>query len=71
MDWLTQNWMWIALALLALFMVRRGGMGCGMGHGHVRSRAPAIERGDSASGDSTPRASEGANGTAKAHRHGC
>lgn len=34
MDWLAQNWVWILLAVGAVWMVGRGGMaGCGMG-GH-------------------------------------
>lgn len=34
MDWLSQNWIWIAVAVGVLFfMTRMGGMGgCGMGH---------------------------------------
>ena len=35
MNWLSQNWIWILLAVFVLFMLmRRGGgmMGCGMGH---------------------------------------
>lgn len=31
MDWLSQNWYWIALAAFVFLMMRRGGMGCGMG----------------------------------------
>jgi YHS domain-containing protein len=35
MDWLTQNWVWILLAIGAVWMFSRGGMaGCGMGGGH-------------------------------------
>ncbi|MDC6177062.1 YHS domain-containing protein [Ralstonia solanacearum] len=34
MEWLTQNWYWIILALGVFFLMRRGGMGCGMGGGH-------------------------------------
>lgn len=34
MDWLAQNWVWIALAVGAAWMLGRGGLaGCGMG-GH-------------------------------------
>ena len=32
MQWLTQNWIWILLAVGFFFMMRRGG-GCGMGGG--------------------------------------
>ena len=36
MDWLTQNWVWILLALGAVWLFSRGGLaGCGMG-GHGR-----------------------------------
>lgn len=31
MDWLSQNWIWIALGVGALFFITRMG-GCGMGH---------------------------------------
>lgn len=36
MSWLTQNWVWIVVAIGLIWMMRRGGMpGCGMGHsGH-------------------------------------
>lgn len=40
MDWLGQNWLWIALAIGAIFFVTRmgrggmGGMGCSGGHRH-------------------------------------
>ena len=36
MDWLSQNWIWIVLAVfVVLMMTRRGGMmGCGTGHAH-------------------------------------
>lgn len=35
MNWLAQNWGWIALAIGAIWLLRRGGLaGCGMsGHG--------------------------------------
>jgi YHS domain-containing protein len=33
MEWLAQDWIWIALGIGAIFfMTRRGGMGCGAGH---------------------------------------
>jgi len=32
--WLTQNWIWIVLAVLVFVMLRRGGMGCGPRHAH-------------------------------------
>lgn len=36
MEWLTQNWVWVLLAVGVLLMMSRGGMaGCGMGgHAH-------------------------------------
>ena len=46
MDWLLQNWVWIVLALGAVWMFRRGGLaGCGMGShgghgGHEGQSAP-------------------------------
>lgn len=40
MDWLTQNWIWIVLAIGGFFMLRRmGGMGgCGTGHSSAHGR---------------------------------
>ena len=40
MEWLTQNWIWLALAIGMIFMMRRGGAGgcCG---GHNVKEAPA------------------------------
>jgi hypothetical protein len=35
MNWLLQNWVWVALAIGAVWMFSRGGLaGCGMGGGH-------------------------------------
>lgn len=35
MDWISQNWIWIAVAAGLIFFMRRGGLaGCGMGHSH-------------------------------------
>lgn len=36
MDWLSQNWVWIVVGIIAvIWFMRRGGMaGCGMGHAH-------------------------------------
>ena len=35
MNWLSQNWIWIVLAVVVLLMIRRGGMlGSGIGHAH-------------------------------------
>ncbi|VCJ27955.1 YHS domain-containing protein [Burkholderia pseudomallei] len=31
MQWLSQNWFWIVLALGVFLLMRRGGMSCGMG----------------------------------------
>jgi len=38
MEWLSQNWIWLAFAAAMIFMMRRGGAGgaggcCGGGHG--------------------------------------
>ena len=33
MDWLSQNWIWIVVAIGFVLLMRRGGMGCSMGHG--------------------------------------
>ena len=35
MDWISQNWIWIVVAIALVFLMRRGGLaGCGMGHSH-------------------------------------
>ena len=43
MGWLTQNWVWIVVAIGLIWMMRRGGMpGCGMGHaGHGGGSSPS------------------------------
>lgn len=38
MNWLSQNWYWIALAVFMLLMMHRGKIGCGMGGGHHTPR---------------------------------
>lgn len=59
MDWLSQNWSWIALAAGGFFlMTRMGGMGggcCGMGHSMSQSRD---------NGGSSPPGPEAGSGTA-------
>ncbi len=67
MDWLTQNWVWIALAIGGVWLFRRGGLaGCGMGGhgahaGHGGGAGPA--QGGTPSG-SDPMRNQGAFGTA-------
>ncbi len=41
MQWLSQDWIWLALGIGAIFLVRQGGLGCrGAGHhAHDRGRA--------------------------------
>lgn len=54
MDWLSQNWIWIALAIGAFFLMTRMG-GCGMGRSTRRSSG--TEQGGSLpSAESGPRA---------------
>lgn len=40
MEWLTQNWLLVALAIGAIMLMRRGAMGCG--HGSHGSQPPAV-----------------------------
>lgn len=56
MNWLTQNWVWIVVAIGLIWMMRRGGMpGCGMGHanhgggssGHESNTPPPEKAGKS------------------------
>lgn len=43
MEWLSQNAIWILLAIGLVFLMCRGGMGCGIGgHGH-HDRRPGPE----------------------------
>ena len=46
MEWLSQNWIWLAFAVGMVVMMRRGGAGgcCGGGHGDHNKR-PATEDG--------------------------
>ncbi len=61
MSWLSQNWIWILLALGMVFMMRRGGMGCGMGHAHTDKKTVAPAQAGSQPAES-----------AQQHRHrGC
>ncbi len=62
MDWLSQNWIWIVVAVGGFFLISRMGMGmgmgmggCGMGHSHGH---------DHASGGHDSAAKSGANGKA-------
>lgn len=34
MEWLTQNWILVAFAVIAFLFMRRGGAGCGHSGGH-------------------------------------
>ncbi|MBS2132156.1 YHS domain-containing protein (plasmid) [Burkholderia thailandensis] len=52
MQWLSQNWIWIALAIGVFFMMRHhGGMGYGMGSRHRHGSHRAYDGGDSGSND--------------------
>jgi len=54
MEWLAQNWMWLALAGGAMWLMHRGGGACGM-HGH--SHRPRLDPGP-ADGSTPDAASE-------------
>jgi len=66
MAWLSDNWVWIALAIGAFFlMTRMGGMGCGMGGmGHQHG-------GDSPPDDRTDDQTAGTSNATTHRRHGC
>ncbi len=53
MNWLTQNWVWIVLAIGAVWLFSRGGLaGCGMGgHGSHGSGTGPVPGGTSPSAD--------------------
>jgi hypothetical protein len=71
MDWISQNWLSIALGAGAVFFLSRMG-GCGMSHsgGHhrdnARSVAPPPAPGAPGSGNA-----EGGQEQRRPHRHGC
>ena len=44
MQWLSQNAIWILLAVGFLFMARRGGMGCCGGHAHGGPHRPGQDQ---------------------------
>ncbi len=79
MEWLSRNWIWLALAVGFVAFFARGRGGCGMGHGgheHQQGgrgdRSP--ETSPSASVDGLGPEHAGHAGTAGAgqkHRHGC
>lgn len=79
MQWLANNWIWIALALgfLALHMFSHGGHGHGRGHaGHGRDRndAEPSREGAEVTVASTPHAVHGntpSTQEGQRHRHGC
>jgi hypothetical protein len=65
MNWLTQNWVWIALAIGAVWLFSRGGLaGCGMGghgghgghdgHGGGTGPAPGGTSGSATGNQGTP-----------------
>ena len=67
MEWLTNNWIWILVAIgVAWFLTRRGGMGCGMSHG-THTPGSAEEGGKGKEGQET---AEAAKGKGAGHRHG-
>ena len=41
MEWLSQNWVWLAFGLAMLFMMRRGAGGCCAGR--ANEKRPAAE----------------------------
>ena len=68
MDWLSQNWLWIALWIGAVFFMTRMG-GCGMSHagGHQHDAGGKTEqRGGAGAGGSGPD-----NQQRQSRRHGC
>lgn len=63
MEWLSENWIWLALGagFLAYLAFGRGG-GCGMSHGGRENRVHAEQAGQ---GSSSGQAAT------QQHRHGC
>lgn len=45
MEWVSQNWIWIAFAVGIFLLMRSSGLRCGMGHGHSRDVQPIDEHG--------------------------
>jgi len=50
MEWLSQNWIWVALAIGALFMMSRGALGHGVGGHAAHDHGNAGARGTSDGG---------------------
>ncbi len=70
MDWITQNWLWIALGVGAVFFMSRTG-GCGMSHagGHDHDGGSKAE--PPASGGAGSAGSDQTSQQRQPHRHGC
>jgi hypothetical protein len=71
MDWITQNWLWIALGIGAVFFMSRMG-GCGMGHsgGHHHDNGGSTAA-PPASGAAGSGESQDGREQRRPHRHGC
>lgn len=68
MDWIVQNWLWLALGVGAVFFMSRMG-GCGMSHsGGHRQEASARAEPPAAAG---PTGLDQSNHQRQTHRHGC
>lgn len=81
MDWLTQNWVWLALGVGAVWMFSRGrqggAMGCCGGHDHEKAHEGTAGEGKAQRTDASrlpasnePGAARTAEQTTSSHRHG-
>lgn len=75
MEWLSQNWIWVVLALGALWLVSRARHGSLLGGGHGMAHegpgdAPRVQASDALSSNSKE-AGDQAAGSSHRHRGGC
>ena len=70
MDWLSQNWLWIALGVGAIFFMSRMG-GCGMSHASGHHHEAGSEAKSPAAGAPGPAGSDPDSQQRRPHRHGC
>ncbi|HEX8009978.1 MAG TPA: hypothetical protein VF814_03430 [Casimicrobiaceae bacterium] len=74
MEWLTQNWIWIVLALGALWLVSRARHGSLLGGGHGMAHGGPGDAPGAQASDTTPSEQKqaGHHGTGSSrHRGGC
>jgi len=64
MEWLAQNWIWLALGIGVIFWMSRGGLGHGGLAAHHHGNAGTHEMGDGGLRQAAPSSDAGQSGTA-------